>query len=43
MSSSLFFQNKQIIFHLYKLDNLDRISNAWIGFNYSVTQTQKTF
>ena len=33
------FQNKEIS---VQLDELDRITHAWIGFNYSLTQAQKT-
>ena len=35
-----FFQNEEI---LIQLDELDRITHAGIGFNYSPTQAQKTF
>ena len=34
----VFFQNVEILF---QLDELGRISNAWIGFNYSLTQAEK--
>ena len=40
ISDSSFFQNEEIFI---QLDELDRITHAWIGFNYSITQTQKTF
>ena len=38
----VFFQNEVIFVQLDELDDLDRIINAWIGFNYSLTKTQKT-
>ena len=37
-----FFQNEEIFVQLDELDELDRITHAWIGFNYSLTQAQKT-
>ena len=40
---NLVFQNEKIFVQLDELDKLDRITQAWIGFNYSLTQTQKTF
>ena len=33
-----FFQYEEIFVHLDKLDELNRITYAWIGFNYSLTQ-----
>ena len=39
----LVFQNEEIFVQLDELDELDRITHAWIGFNYSLTQAQKTF
>ena len=39
----VFFQNEEIFVQLDKLDELDRIPQAWIGFSYSLTQAQKTF
>ena len=41
--SSFFFQNEDIFVQLDKLVELDKITHAWIGFNYSLTQAQKTF
>ena len=35
-----FFQNEEIF---VKLDELDRITRTWKGFNYSLTLAQKTF
>ena len=37
-----FFQNKEIFVQLDKLDKFNRITHAWIGFNYSLKQAQKT-
>ena len=34
------FQNKEIF---VQLEELDRITQAWIGSNSSITQAQKTF
>ena len=42
-SSLVFFQNEEIFIQLDDLNQLDRITNAWIGFNNSLTQGQKTF
>ena len=39
----VFFQNEEIFVQLDELDEFDRIIHAWIGFNYSLTQAQKTF
>ena len=39
---SSFFQNEEIIVQLDELDKLDRITHVWIGFNYSLTQAEKT-
>ena len=39
----VFFQNEETFVQLDELDELDRITHAWIGFNYSLTQVQKTF
>ena len=39
----LVLQNEEIFVQLDELDELDRITHAWIGFNYSVTKVQKTF
>ena len=36
-----FFQNEEIFVQLDELDELDRITQIWIGFNYSLTQAQK--
>ena len=36
----VFFQNEKIFF---ELDQLDRITHAWLGLNSSLTQAQKTF
>ena len=38
----MFFQNEEIFVQLDELDELDRITHAWIGFNYSFTEAQKT-
>ena len=35
---SFFFQDEEIFI---QLDELDKITHAWIGFNYSLTQAQK--
>ena len=35
-----FFQNKEIV---AQLKELDRITQAWMEFNYSLMQAQKTF
>ena len=41
--SSYFYQNEEILVHLDELDELDRITNAWIGLNYSLRQAHITF
>ena len=33
----VFFQNEEIFVQLDELDELDRITHAWIGFNYRLT------
>ena len=38
-----FFQNEEIFVQLDELDELDRIIDAWKGFNNNLTQAQKTF
>ena len=38
-----FFLNEVILVQLDELEELDRITHAWIGFNYSLKQGQKTF
>ena len=38
-----FFQNEEIFVQLDQLDELDRITQAWIGSIHSLTQAQKTF
>ena len=43
MYNILVFQNEETFVQLDELDELDRITHAWIGFNYSLTQAQKTF
>ena len=40
---SSFFQNEDIFLEFHELDELDRITHAWIGFHYSLTEAQKTF
>ena len=42
-NANLLFQNEVILVQLDELDKLDRITHAWIGFNYSLTQAQKAF
>ena len=42
-SQSRFFQNEVILVQLDELDESDRITHAWIGFNYGFRQAQKTF
>ena len=37
-----FFQNEVIFVQLDELNELDKITHALIGFNYSLTQAQKT-
>ena len=37
------FQNGEIFVHLCELDEFDKIVHAWLRFNYSLTQGQKTF
>ena len=39
----LVFQNEVIFVQLDELDKLDRITHAWMAFNYILTQAQKTF
>ena len=39
----VFFQNEDIVVQWDELDELDKITHAWIGFNYSLSQEQKTF
>ena len=34
-----FFQNKVISIQLGELDELDRITHVWMGFNYSLTHS----
>ena len=34
--------NLEMFVRFDELEQLDRITHAWIGFNYSLTQTQKT-
>ena len=36
-------QNEQIFVQLDELDKLEKITQAWIGFNDSLRQAQKTF
>ena len=40
---SIFLQNEEIFIQLDELDELERITLAWIGFHCSLTQAQKTF
>ena len=40
---SSFFQNEDIFVQLDELYEIDNITHAWIWFNYSLTQAQKTF
>ena len=40
---SSFFQNEEIFIQIDELDELDRITHAWIVLIYSPTQAQKTF
>ena len=42
-SANLVFQNDEIFVQVDELDKLDRITHAWKGFIYSLTQAQKTF
>ena len=42
LNQSRFFQNEAIFVELDELDELDRITHARIGLNYSHTQAQKT-
>ena len=37
-----FFQNEEIFVKLDELDEFYRISQAWIGSNFSPTQAQET-
>ena len=44
IESKDFFIQKDVIFvQLDKLGKLDRATHAWIGFNYSLKEAQKTF
>ena len=43
LTINAFFQNEEIFVQLDELDKLDRITRSRIGFNYSLTQAQKTF
>ena len=43
LQSSFFFQNEDIFVQLDELYEIDNITHEWIGFNYSLTQAQKTF
>ena len=36
-------KNGEIFVHLDELDKLEKITYALVGFNYSLTQTQKSF
>ena len=38
-----FFENEEIFVQLDELSELDRITHAWIGLNYNLTQAQKPF
>ena len=38
---TILFINVQIFIQLDELNELDTITQAWIGFNYSLTQAQK--
>ena len=38
----VFFQNEEILVQLDELDELGRITHAWIWLNCSITQAQKT-
>ena len=40
---SIFFKNEEIFVQLDELDEWDRITQAYIGFNNSLTKAQKTF
>ena len=37
------FQNEDIFVQLDELGELDKITRAWIEFNYSLAQVQKIF
>ena len=37
------FYNEHIFVQLDELDELDKVTHAWIGFNFSLTQAQKPF
>ena len=37
------FPNEDIFVQLDELDELERITQAWIGLNYTLTQARKTF
>ena len=39
----VFFQNEEVFVQLDELDELDRITHAWIWLNCCPTQAQKTF
>ena len=39
----VFFQNGEIFVQLDELEEFDKTTHAWIGFNYSLTQAKKTF
>ena len=41
--SSFFLQDVDIFNNLDEFGKLDRTTHAWIRFNFSLTQTQKTF
>ena len=41
--SSFFFQNEEIFIQLNELDELDKITPAWLRFNYNLTQAQRSF
>ena len=43
LNNLVFFQKEDNFVQLDELDELDRITHAWIGFNCSLTQAQKTF
>ena len=39
----LVFQNEEIFIQLDELDELNKITRAWVGIHYSVTQAQKYY
>ena len=41
--SILVLLNEEIFIWLDELDELDKLTHAWIRFNYSLTQAQNTF